>query len=233
MAKKIVAPKAVKVPKTESAQFSENQLQNADNSSSSTIFKIGAFYVNPIKQLFHGEKGTRRTINKLFGFEIMDDQVTEFSIPHSEITNIFICLEKDLQGPIEVEVREHESGEEYRRPTGFQYEHVTSPRNIIFPRQENNLVADPFVLKCVGYERTVSARYETDKQMGSKKVRDLLTNEDGTAKLQVRNTYIFEEVTGREAQNLINALPTTKEEFEQYYASDPEGYKESIEPWLL
>lgn len=238
MGKNIISAIEVKVPQSEAASFNKNTLEAAKGAADAVQLVTGAYYVVSRKQLFHAEQGNRRKSNKVFGFEIIDDQVTPISIPYSIITNMFICKESDLEKnlPIKTQERVSDSGEKYLRPD-VSYNQVTKDGNIRFQLSDDgtNLVAEPFALQCVGSEKTVSARYETDEQMTANGhgVRALLVDEEGNPELQSRFTYFFEQASRSKLKELLELVPETDEEWEEMYANAMDAFEDNIKPYLL
>ena len=235
MGKKIQPIKEIKIAETSSASFSENALRSAKTQSEQIEFKEGGLYACSIPQVFHGEKVTRGTSNRLFGFSQVDGVTEPISLPYSVLSNMYICKTSDLKGPIETEERTDDMGQVYHRPTGFQYQRAVANGNLPFrPEGEDNIFSDRFVLRCVGYESTVSAVYETDKEkeQAGHTTRELKMDKDNNAMLRYSFTYLFELADTATANKFLDELPLTIDEMEEYYKSVPEQFEANIKPWL-
>jgi hypothetical protein len=235
MATKKVKMEKPSLKETEAAEFSNNTLESVKNSADSVTLIKGAVYVCTVNQKFHAETNLRGTkSNRVFVFEMTEDSNRLMSMPFSYLNNIFIMFEKDLK-PVQVETRETESGEVYHRPL-VSYIPATKGGNITdtFKVDGSDMLTGVFALKCVDIQPTVSARYETSTQMKNNghTVRELLMEEDGTARLQIRNTYLFERVDVKE---YLESLPSSKEAIEKMFTDLGMGddYKTKVEPWLL
>ena len=229
--------------KTTQAAFRQQTIDRAANSSTRIELTVGAFYANPLKQVFHGEQNSLgMTSNRVFVFEVDDEAINFMSIPYNMITNLAIGLDGKVELPVKAATRElgPEGGKTtVHRPVVGRYMPCTKGGNLVFKptADKTNLLANPFVLKCADDVTVVNAVYESNEEFekSGRAYREVHLNEDGTVEVETRQMYLFSRVTGLSEGEILQKLPQTKKDLEKMFkdAGKLDFYKENVEAYIL